>query len=111
MDLKTYCDQERGRQAALAAAIRVPPVSISNWAAKKRPVPLPHVLPIERATRGCVTRQELRPADWHMYWPKEGDDESMPPISASGPATVVAIAQGGQELGDQARGCEERAAA
>lgn len=111
MDLKTYCDQERGRQAALAAAIKVPPVSISNWAARKRPVPLPHVLPIERATQGRVTRRELRPDDWHVYWPVEMIGEPMPAISAHPASACVANSHPPQVSGDEVDGREERAAA
>ncbi|AZY49701.1 hypothetical protein C0J09_11525 [Bordetella avium] len=25
---------------------------------------------LERATDGAVTRQDLRPADWHLIWPE-----------------------------------------
>lgn len=108
MDLKTYCEQERGRQATLAAAIKVPPVSISNWAGRKRPVPLPHVLPIERATQGRVTRRELRPEDWHVYWPAENGGEPMPAISAPAVCAGEPINSG---AGDESAPREERAAA
>ena len=111
MDLKTYCDQERGRQAALAAAIKVPPVSISNWAGRKRPVPLTHVLPIERVTQGCVTRRELRPDDWHVYWPEQSNADPIPPISTPSPCSVVEISQAAA-IGDVAGvQRDERAAA
>lgn len=70
MDLPTYLEQaERGAAAALARAIGVHPVMVSQWAAGVKAVPVERCMPIERATGGQVTRQELRPDDYWLIWP------------------------------------------
>lgn len=52
-----------GSQVALAKALKLPgknpSMTVSNW--KERGVPAERVLDIERATKGFVTRYELRP--------------------------------------------------
>lgn len=35
----------------------------------RKPGPL-YCVAIERATNGVVTRQSLRPDDWHLIWPE-----------------------------------------
>lgn len=59
--------------AELAEEIGVHRVLISQWTADEnpRPVPVEHCLAIERATAGAVTRRDLRPDDWHRYWPAD----------------------------------------
>lgn len=37
--------------------------------ANRRPGPA-HCVAIERATKGAVTRRDLRPDDWHLIWPE-----------------------------------------
>lgn len=61
---------ERGAGAKLASDVGVPHSSISNWASGARPIPVEHCAPIELATGGAVTRQELRPDDWMSIWPE-----------------------------------------
>ena len=56
-------------QAALARLLGVKPPTVSQWAHGVRPVPIEHCLPIERATAGAVTRQDLRPDDYWRIWP------------------------------------------
>ena len=74
MDLSTYFGRARGAQSALARELGVPQSLPSAWAAvderKRRPVPIQHCAAIERATGGVVTRQDLRPDDWHLIWPE-----------------------------------------
>ena len=70
MDLKTYLSQERGRQAALAKAIGAHAPDISRWADGTRPIPFRFGAPIEAATGGMVTRQEMFPDDWAQLWPE-----------------------------------------
>jgi len=48
-----------GSQAALAKAIGVSPMTITQW--KARGIPAERCLDIERATDGKVTRLDLRP--------------------------------------------------
>ena len=69
MNLKTYISTvETG--ASLAARLKVPNVSISNWANGKRAIPLRWMPVIEKATNGLVTRKDLCPKDWQTHWPE-----------------------------------------
>ncbi|MFC4340965.1 transcriptional regulator [Cupriavidus numazuensis] len=70
MDLKTYLSQERGRCLQLAKAIGAHQPDVSRWASGVRPVPKHFGLAIERATGGAVTRKDLFPTDWHVFWPE-----------------------------------------
>ena len=57
-----------GIRAGIVAALDVSHQVISNW--KSRGVPIEHCTAIEKATKGAVTRQELRPDDWQAIWPE-----------------------------------------
>lgn len=57
-----------GVRAAIAKATGVSPQAVSNW--KTREVPIDHCAAIEKASKGAVTRQELRPNDWQRIWPE-----------------------------------------
>ena len=73
MDLKTYFEQGRGRQSHLAEAIGAHAPDVSRWAKEgedKRPIPVHFGAPIEKATNGAVTRQEMFPNTWHIIWPE-----------------------------------------
>lgn len=72
MNLSEYL-KTRGSQAKLARELGVSPVLIHQWATS-RPVPIARVLAIVEATNGKVTKQDLRPDDWHLIWP-EGIEE------------------------------------
>lgn len=49
----------------LAAALKIPPESMSFWKRGSRPVPAEHCPAIERATGGAVRCEDLRPdIDW-----------------------------------------------
>lgn len=50
-----------GSQAALARALEVPPQQVWNWINRDHRVSAEHVLAIEKATAGKVTRHDLRP--------------------------------------------------
>lgn len=69
MNLKNYLCV-RGRQAALSAATGLSPAYIWQIANGIRPVPIERCVAIERATGRKVTRQDLRPDDWHLIWPE-----------------------------------------
>ncbi|MDI4633319.1 helix-turn-helix domain-containing protein [Pelomonas sp. V22] len=70
MDLRTYLEQaDRGAAAALARAVGVHPVMVSQWASGLKAVPVERCMAIERATAGQVTRQDLRPDDYWLIWP------------------------------------------
>lgn len=70
MKLKSWIKSEHGRSVALARIIGVPQSFVSKMASGEKPVPFDRCIPIERATGGEVTRQELRPDDWHLVWPE-----------------------------------------
>jgi len=53
----------------LARRIGVGQSVVSNWRARKS-VPPEHCAAVEIATKGAVTRRELRPDDWHRIWPE-----------------------------------------
>ena len=70
MNLKTWCDQKAGRESTLAAAVSVAAPYMWQMVRGKRPVPAAYCTAIEVATGGEVTRQELRPKDFHLIWPE-----------------------------------------
>jgi DNA-binding transcriptional regulator YdaS (Cro superfamily) len=68
MNLKQYA--EKHSQKALADLIGESPSFVNQWIRLDRPVPIPTCVLIEQRTGGAVTRQELRPKDWHAIWPE-----------------------------------------
>lgn len=48
-----------GSQKALAEALGVVPMAVTNW--KERQVPVLQCIAIERVTEGSVTKEQLRP--------------------------------------------------
>lgn len=79
MNLTIYLEKS-GRANTLAKAIEVSPVMISLWKTGSRPIPIERCPDIERATKGEVTRRDLRPDDWHRIWPELVDAEHPAPI-------------------------------
>lgn len=57
-----------GGRAEMARRLDVTPAAVGNW--KARGVPIEHCPVIERLTNRQVSRQLLRPADWHSIWPE-----------------------------------------
>lgn len=53
--------QSVGSNAALAIQVGVSPGMVSQWVSGKRPVAATRCAAIETATKGAVTRYELRP--------------------------------------------------
>lgn len=71
MLLSTYFETvHKGSQADFARAISAFPSDLSAWIAGTKPVPSHFCAAIEKATDGRVTRRELRPDDWHRWWPE-----------------------------------------
>ena len=58
-----------GGLTVLARILEVAPPTVHEWKVGKRPVPAARCLAIELATKGTVTRKQLRPDDWQKYWP------------------------------------------
>lgn len=58
-----------GSIEALAQAVGVGGSTPAMWKARGK-VPAEHCAAIELATRGAVTRKDLRPGDWRRIWPE-----------------------------------------
>jgi DNA-binding transcriptional regulator YdaS (Cro superfamily) len=72
MNLQQFMDshQPRLKQAQMAAIIGVTQGRIGHWyRGEDMPPPATCVL-LERYSNGQITRQELRPLDWHTIWPE-----------------------------------------
>lgn len=83
-----------GSQRALAVALGVAPVNVSQWVnpttAKGRPVPPKQCVRIEALTDGTVTRRDLRPDDWQAIWPELADsqEKQAPALTQQAPAAI-----------------------
>lgn len=82
MDLKTWINEKHGRGAELARALPVKAPFVSDWARGKKAVPVARCAAIERVTEGAVTRQDLRPDDWHLIWPELACTRTYQPADA-----------------------------
>ena len=79
MELRTYLSTApRGTAAAIARAVNVSPVMVTQGASGEKPVPVARCLGIERATDGHVTRADLRPTDYWEHWPDLPAPEAAP---------------------------------
>lgn len=77
-----------GGKAALARLIGVTPPTVQQWATGARSVPIERCVAIERATKGAVTRKDLRPDDWALIWPElEADVETLKATDDAQPPT------------------------
>lgn len=79
-----------GGLTVLARILEVAPPTVHEWKVGKRPVPAARCLAIELATQGTVTRKQLRPDDWHKYWP----ELAQAPATIAQPAAEAAAGQG-----------------
>ncbi len=61
-----------GSQQKLAEHCGVVQTAVAAWV-KRGTVPAEHCALIEQATKGEVTRKELRPDDWQRIWPELAD--------------------------------------
>lgn len=63
--------QIAGSQCELAKATGVSQQMISKLLNNSDfPISPKTAVAIEQATNGKVTRKELKPEDWHLYWPE-----------------------------------------
>lgn len=74
MNLKEYLTNIESA-SILAARLKVPNVSLSNWANCKRPIPIRWMPIIEKETNGQVSRKDMRPDDWQEIWPELAQKE------------------------------------
>lgn len=59
-----------GGQKPLGEAIGSSQSEVSQWVTGHRPIPAHKAVAIEKATKGDVKRQWLRPQDWKQLWPE-----------------------------------------
>lgn len=67
--IELACDAV-GSQAEMARILEVTPAMINQLMKGARPVPVEHCYAIEVASKGAVTRRDLRPDDWQKIWPE-----------------------------------------
>ncbi|BDD93514.1 hypothetical protein PanNE5_29540 [Pandoraea sp. NE5] len=84
MDLKTYLSLGRGRLSLLSKTIGAHAPDVSRWASGERPIPVHFGAPIETATGGLVSREEMFPDTWATIWP-ELVLRNMPPDPCGSP--------------------------
>jgi DNA-binding transcriptional regulator YdaS (Cro superfamily) len=82
MKLLSWLKAQHGRSAELSRLIGVPNSFVSNMARGKKEIPAEHCRAIVDFTDGAVTVQELRPNDWHKYWP----ELAVAPVDCAGAA-------------------------
>ncbi|MGN6259117.1 MAG: transcriptional regulator [Ralstonia sp.] len=70
MTLTEYVRARRGRMTALARAIDMSPIYLSQIVNKGLRINPTRCVAIEMATQGVVRRPDLRPDDWHLIWPE-----------------------------------------
>lgn len=70
-------------QSALAREINVAQAVVWQWVRGVRPVPARHCIAIETATRGAVTRYDLRPDVFGPRAPNAVSPSDPPPASAA----------------------------
>jgi DNA-binding transcriptional regulator YdaS (Cro superfamily) len=59
-----------GGQAKLARDLSASPAFVNQWVQGVRNVPAKYCANIEVLTDGKVTRKDLRPDDWQLFWPE-----------------------------------------
>jgi DNA-binding transcriptional regulator YdaS (Cro superfamily) len=78
MKLRTYLDSlPRGGITDFATKSGISPIYLSQLAAgQDGRVPSAELcVVLERSSEKVVTRQELRPTDWHLIWPELATQE------------------------------------
>lgn len=69
MDLRTWLNEKRGRNAQLAARTGIAPGYLSQMADGKRPIPHAVWQEIADETEQKVQPWDLWPDEWHRIWP------------------------------------------
>ena len=70
MQFKTWAELERGRAMAVARATGMPASLVSKIVSGDKAMPAQHCKTVVQLSGGLVTCQEMRPDDWHKYWPE-----------------------------------------
>ena len=82
--------KQRGRSLAVARLLGVSQPVVSDWVVEKKAIPAHHCKAIESFSAGEVTCIDMRPDDWHKYWPELAASHTQ----QAQPATKC-VAQGG----------------
>lgn len=85
MNLATYLQTTGLNKSAFAREIGISYAMLYQFETGRRPVPTKYCPAIEKATGGLVTRQELRPKDWHQNWPELVKRRTKPAAKAEPP--------------------------
>ncbi|MGG6154997.1 transcriptional regulator [Salmonella enterica] len=79
MDLKNYITKAaRGEAKSLATQLGVSRSYLSQMASGVAVINPERCVKIELATKGVVSRKDLRPDDWMRIWPELADSEQIP---------------------------------
>lgn len=70
MQLREYCNTERGMQSRLAEALGIRRSYFNQIVTGYRPIPIEYAAQIEKETKGEVTRKEMFPTNWMDIWPE-----------------------------------------
>jgi len=99
MDFKTWVKSKRGRSLAVAQALGVTPPVVSDWVSGKKAIPAERCQAIVAFIGGEVSLKELRPDDWHKYWPDPPEPSTHLPSAqfVSWPVASVSLAQQGAQ--------------
>lgn len=89
MQFKSWVNLERGRAMAVSRLIGVPQSFVSKMSSGEKAIPAEHCRAIERMSGGLVTCKEMRPFDWHKYWPELADA----PVNTAQAATETVAKQ------------------
>lgn len=58
-----------GSLSELARDIGVSRATLNQWK-KRGEVPVRYCVQIEQLSNGAISRKDLRPKDWQLYWPE-----------------------------------------
>lgn len=70
MELHTYIKENPGSGVKISTLLGVSPSYFSQMCTGHRPISPATCVAIEQATKGAVSRQDLRPDDWRSIWPE-----------------------------------------
>lgn len=83
MKFNDWVNMQRGRSLAVARHLGVTPPVVSDWCTGQKSIAAIHCKAIENFTGGAVTCQEMRPNDWHKYWPELAQSPANQPQAAT----------------------------
>jgi DNA-binding transcriptional regulator YdaS (Cro superfamily) len=78
MNLTTYLQTTGLNKAAFAREIGISSALLYQVENGIRKMPPKHCPAVEKATDRQVSRRDLRPDDWHQYWPELAEPQPQP---------------------------------